>query len=141
MVAPPEGVTADLLQVAATNDRLARSAAGLAAALAIRGTSANDIAPILRKIAADLQFGRQSARDLAAWTPTATLAEEVTGLYEMASSVADASLSVSFANDAAYVKAARRMSAALAPLASVAEATRAAAGRVGIVLPEPSPAP
>ncbi len=137
----PPGVTAGLLQVATVSDRLARSAATLTKLLASRGSGAGEIAPVLRKIAADARSGEQAARRLASWVPAGGLAADVTTLYRAAAATAAKGLAAPLADDAAYVKAGRRMLSALAPLADVDAATHAIAGLAGVALPEAATTP
>jgi hypothetical protein len=137
----PAGVTAGLLQVAAVNDRLARSGAALTTLLAHRGSGAGEIGLVLRKIAADARSGDQAARRLASWSPAGALAADATTLYRSVASVATASLAAPLSDDAAYFAAGRRMLKALAPLAAVDAATLATAEAAGIALPDATPTP
>jgi hypothetical protein len=137
----PRGTAAGLLQVATINDRLARSATELTALLAARGAGAGEIAPVLRRIAADARTGDQAASRLAGWSPAGVLAADVAALYGSAASIAAAGLAAPLADDPAYAAAARRMLAALKPLAAVDGATHAIAAEAGIPLPETTATP
>jgi hypothetical protein len=137
----PRGTAAGLLQVATTNDRLARSAAGLKALLAARGTGSAEIAPILRAIAADARTGDEAALRLAAWDPAGALAVDVAALYGAAATVAAQGLAAPLADDAAYVAAAKHMLSALKPLRVVDAATHAMAGEAGLALPAATATP
>lgn len=137
----PAGVRAGILQVAAVNDRLARSRATLTTLLARRGSGAGEIALVLRKVAADVRSGDQAARRLAPWSPAGVLVAEATTLYRSVASVATASLAAPLSDDAAYRTAGRRMLKALAPLGAVDAATLAAAEAAGIALPGGTPTP
>ncbi len=137
----PSGYSAGLVQVAAVNDRLARASAKLATVLGARGSGAAEIAPVLRKIAADVGTGDDAVRRLAAWGPAGPLVADVAKLYGAAASVATDGLGAPLTDDAAYVAAGRRMRVALKPLSAVDTATHAIAAEAGITLPAPVPAP
>jgi hypothetical protein len=137
----PAGVTAGLLQVAAVNDRLARSGTALSTLLANRGSGAGEIGLVLRKIAADARSGDQAARRLASWSPAGSLVADGTALYRSVASVATDSLAAPLSDDAAYIAAGGRMLKALAPLAAIDAATLATAEAAGIALPEATPTP
>ncbi len=137
----PRGVMAGLLQVASVNDRLARSVATLTTLLADRRSGAGDIAPVLRKIAADARSGGQAASLLTPWSPATALAADAARLYAAAAASATSGLAAPLSDDAAYVSAGRRMLMALAPLAEVDAVTRAVAGGSGITLAEAAPLP
>ncbi len=137
----PSGVAAGILQVASVNERLARSRSSLSAALAARGAGAASIAPILRKVAADVRSGEPAAGRLASWDPARALVTDVTALYRSVAAVAADGLGAPLSDNAAYVRAGRRMLTALKPLAAVDAATHALAGTAGIGLSEESPAP
>ncbi len=143
VVAPalPAGIEAGILQVATVNERLSRSAASLKSTTARRGAGAAEIAPILRKISADIRSGGQAARRLGTWVPAAALADDVAGLYAAVDTVAADGLAAPLSDDAAYVTAGRRMLSALKRLAGVDAATHAVARAAGVALPDASPGP
>jgi hypothetical protein len=137
----PAGVAGGLLQVASINDRLAQSAAALKALLARRSSGAVEIAPILRKVSADVQAGDQATRRLAPWGPAGVLVAKATTLYGALALVAAEGLNAPFADDAAYVASGKRMLSALGPLPAVDAVTHAVAGEAGLTLPGATPAP
>ena len=137
----PEGVAAGFLQVGAVNDRLARAAADLKKALAVKRPSAAEIAPLLRKISAETRSGQNGAARIRAWRAAGTLPADVTALYTAAADVAAAGLGAPLTDDAAYAAAGRRMMAALKSLPAVDQATRDAAARAGVEMPSPTPKP
>jgi hypothetical protein len=127
--------------VAAVNDRLARAAADLEAALDVRRPSASVIGPLLRAIASDVRSGRAAADRVAAWRGAGAHPAETTAFYEAVAIAAADGLGAALGDDAAYAAAGRRMLETLAPLPDVAAATRAAATRAGITLPTAAPTP
>lgn len=132
----PDGVTAGFLQVAAVNDRLARAAASLTAALAVTRPSAAEIAPVLRKIAADTRSGQEGAARVGAWPAAGAYPADLAAFYKAAAAVAADGLGAPLTDNAAYATAGRRMLAALQPLPAFDAATREAAARAGVALPD-----
>ncbi len=132
----PDGVTAGFLQVAAVNDRLARAASSLTAALAVKLPSAAEIAPVLRKIAADARSGQEGSARIGAWPAAGAYPADLAAFYKAAAAVAAEGLGAPLTDNAAYATAGRRMLAALEPLPAFAAATREAAARAGVALPD-----
>ena len=132
----PDGVAGGLLQVATVNERLARAAADLAAVLAVRNPPAAEVAPLLRKIAAEVRSGEQGARRIATWPAAGAISADVSALYGAAADAAADGLGAPLADDAAYAAAGRRMLGALDSLPAIVAATREVAGRAGIALPD-----
>jgi hypothetical protein len=120
--------------VASTNDRLSRSAAALSGVLDASPSSA-EIAPLLRKVAADARAGRQAAQHLAAWELAGQLASDASALYETAAAAAVDGLAAPLADRAAYRAAGHRTRAALDGLAALDSATRGVAVAAGVALP------
>ena len=137
----PAGVAAGILQVATVNERLERSAGALTSALAARGKRAASIAPILRKIAADVRSGESAAQRLASWEPARELVRDATTLYRSIAAIAADGLGAPFTDESAYVKTGRRMLTVLKRLGALDAATHAVAGTAGLGLPEASPGP
>ncbi len=137
----PDGVAGGILQVATVNERLSRAAADLAAVFAVRDPSAAEIAPLLRKIAADARSGEQGARRVEAWTAAGAFPANVLALYDGAATVAEDGLGAPLSDDAAYAAAGHRMLTALDSLPAIAAATREIAGRAGIALLDAVPTP
>jgi hypothetical protein len=127
--------------MAAANERLGRSADALRAVLAGRRPDANEIAPLLRKVAADVRSADGAGRTLAAWAPAAAMASDAGSVYAAAAEAAADGLAAALADDDAYVAAARRLVAALGPLAEADAALRALAVRERIQLSGASTAP
>ena len=126
------GVAAGFLQVAAVNDRLAGAAADLRKVLAARRPSAADVAPLLRKIAADARSGLEGSARIGAWPAAGALPADIAALYGAAAAVASDGLGAPLSNNSAYTTYGRRMLRALATLPAVTAATRdAAAARRG----------
>jgi hypothetical protein len=137
----PAGVAAGFLQVAAVNDRLAGAAADLEAALAVKRPAAADIAPLLRRIAADTRSGQEGSARVGAWPAAGTLPADAAALYGAAAAVAADGLGAPLTDNAAYKAAGKRMLGALDSLPEIAAATREAAVRAGVTLPDAAPAP
>lgn len=137
----PEGIAAAFLQVATVNDRLGRSASALADILAARAPASSDVAPLLRKMAADARSADAATRRLAGWPATAGFAGAAAALYASVVATAADGLAAPLADDAAYAKAGTRMLAALGDLPSLAAAARDAAAHAGVDLREATPVP
>jgi len=137
----PPGVAAGLLEVTAVNDRLARAAADLDAALSVRRPSASVIGPLLRAIASDVRSGRAAVDRVVAWRGAGTYPAETAAFYDAVALVAADGLGAALGDDAAYAASGRRMLEALASLPDVAAATRASAARAGVAVPTPAPSP
>ena len=137
----PAGVAAGILQVAAVNDRLASAVVDLTAALAVKRPAAADIAPLLRKIAADTRSGLDGSARIAAWPAAGPFLADVAALYTAAAAVSAEGLNAPLTANAAYATAGRRMLKALDSLPAVAGATREAAARAGVTLPDAVPVP
>ena len=135
------GVAAGFLQVAAVNDRLARAAANLETALAAKRPSAADVAPLLRRIAADARSGQEGSARVGAWRAAGAFPADAAALYSAAAAVAADGLGAPLTDNAAYKAAGKRMLRALDSLPAIAAATRDAAARAGVTLPEAAPAP
>lgn len=132
----PDGVKGGLLQVATVNERLAHAAADLAAVLADPDPSAAEVAPLLRKIAADARSGEQAARRVEAWSAAGAFPGDLSALYVAAAVIAADGLGAPLADDVAYAAAGRRMLGALDALPVIVAATREVAGRAGVTLPD-----
>jgi len=137
----PVGVAAGLIEVATFNDRLDASSAALSRALTRRRPSSADVAPLLRRIAADARLGGQAARRLGAWTPARTLADRLSALYASLAATATSGLVAPLADDAAYATAGKRMQKVLKGLKSADAMTKAVAYVAGVQLPASAPAP
>jgi hypothetical protein len=137
----PAGTAPGLVEVATLNDRLDASTAALARALKPRHPSSAEIAPLLRRIAADARSGEQAARRIAAWQPAATLADRLTTLYTSLAATATTGLGAPLADNGAYAAAGKRMQKALKGLNSADEMTKAVASLAGVELPGSDPAP
>ncbi len=137
---PPVARSA-LVQVAATNGRLAIAAASLTDALAARAFDASAVAQTLRTVSADSVFGEQLADRVGMWSGSATLAGQLASFYGAIHDTAADGLVASVQNTAAYRSAATAMVKLLDGVPAVDAAVAAVAAAGGVDLPLPSGAP
>jgi hypothetical protein len=124
-----------LVQVAATNDRLAAAGAELRSVLAARPFDASAVAQVLRSISADSVFGGQLAGRVAAWPASAELAVGLRAFYDAVHEAAASGLVASVQNTAAYRTAATAMLKLLDGMAAIDAALQAVADSAGVGLP------
>ena len=124
-----------LVQVAATNDRLAASGAELRAVLAARPFDASAVAQVLRSISADSVFAEQLAGRVAAWPASAELGAGLSAFYDAVHETAASGLVASVQNAAAYRSAATKMLDLLDGMAAIDAALQAVADSAGVALP------
>jgi len=124
-----------LVQVAATNDRLAAAGAELRGVLAARPFDASAVAQVLRSISADSVFGEQLAGRVAAWPASAELGAALGAFYDALHETAASGLVASVQNAAAYRSAATAMLDLLDGMAAIDAALRAVADSAGVGLP------
>jgi hypothetical protein len=135
----PVSALSALRQSAVVNQRIVGDAERLTAALASSSPSANDIAPVLRSLAATAIFGRGIAPEVADWGDGAAVSAGLVDFYGSVGAIATDGLSSSVRNPAAYVAAAKRMLAAIARITDLDAASRALAATVDIDLPPLDP--
>ena len=137
---PPVARSA-LVQVAATNGRLAIGAASLRAALAARVFDASEVAQTLRTVSADSVFGEQLAAKVGVWSGSAGLAGQLASFYGAIHDTAAEGLVASVQNAAAYRAAASAMVKVFDGMPAIDAAVTAAASAGGVDLPRPSAVP
>ena len=136
----PAVMRSALVQVVATNGRLAAAAAGLRAALAARELDASAVAQLLRGISADTVFGQQLADRLVVWSDAGAVGAQLRAFYGSLHDTAAEGLVASVRNVAAYRAAASEMAGLLDAMAAIDDAVRVAASAAFVDLP-PAPAP
>ena len=137
----PSVIRSALVQVIATNDRLAGDAAGLRAALAASTFDASAVAQILRSVSADTIFAEQLAARVEGWSDSSAVGTQLATFYGALHDAASDGLVASVQNKAAYHAAATAMVGLLAGIPAVDAAVRSVATDAGIDLPSPSAAP
>lgn len=137
--AVPVSALSALRQSAVVNQRIVGDAERLTAALASSRPSANDIAPVLRSLAATATFGRGIAPEVADWSDGAAVSAGLADFYGSVGAIATDGLSSSVRNPAAYVAAAKRMLTAIAGVTALDAASRALAATADVDLPPLDP--
>ena len=134
-------VRSALVQVVATNDRLATAEAGLRAALAARIFDTSAVAQILRSVSADSMFAQQLAERVAGWSGSGAVGGQLGTFYRSIHETAANGLVASVQNRAAYRAAATAMVRLLGGTTVIEAAVGASARSAGIDLPVASGAP
>ncbi|MEO5940929.1 MAG: hypothetical protein ABIZ72_08070 [Candidatus Limnocylindrales bacterium] len=131
----PAVMRSALVQVVATNGRLATAADDLRAALRTRVLDTSAVAQLLRGISADTVFGRQLAERLVAWPDSEIVGVQLRTFYGSLHDTAAKGLVASVRNVAAYRAAATEMVGLFDGMAAIDGAVRAAASAALIDLP------
>jgi hypothetical protein len=130
----PAAARAALVQLSATNQRLAGAGAGLRTALADTAFDASAVAQILRSVSADTVYAEQLAAGIT-WPKAASLGASLASAYSQIHGAAADGLLASVRNTAAYRAAATRIVALVEELTVLDAAIRSTASAAGLDLP------
>jgi hypothetical protein len=123
-----------LAQAASVDERLATSAAALAAALSAPKFDTYGVSQILRATSADAVVGLQLSSHIGAWSGGKALSIELISFHSAIQETAAEGLSASIRNDKAYRAAGQKMLDVLGGLDELDGRLRDVAGKAGVTL-------
>ena len=131
----PTSALSALRQSTTLNQRIVSDAERLAQAVSVPGVSGNEIAPVLRNLAANASFGAGVAPEVAEWDAGSSVSAGLVSFYDSIGLIAREGLAASLSNRSAYVSAANRVLEAVAGLGALDAAARVLAADAEVELP------